>query len=397
MCLDARSFSRYTFEDMQNGNGNRRGAGKNSRPPKADSKRRSVQRSRRPRRQYPSPGLDFKSLNPLSESAPVALTRVRTTNKPKMITMANGDCRIIHREYVGEIVAGTGTPTPFTVASYPLNPGQVATFQWLSRVAVNYESYAFSALCFEYGTEAPSSLGGTLVLSVDYDASDPAPVSKQQAMAYRSSVRSAPWKECEHSSLPEDLKKSKTNFVRPGAQPPNTDIKTYDIGNLFVATQNATTSAATCGELWVSYDVTLMTPVYENGGGLVPVGGFIGSVGGAGCTPANPFGTNAAVDPTAYGLAVSLASRITFQWPGTYLAVFSVSGTTVTDIPIAGGPGVVASPDLNPTFLASGASGMSVYEIYCPTNNCYVDVTATAAAVTAAAVWIAAAPPNSLA
>jgi len=101
------------------------------------------------------------------------------------------------------------------------------------------------------------------VLAVDYDASDAAPLTKQQALAYRGSVRSPPWQNCCHTSLKEDLSKEKTYYVRPGAQPANTDIKTYDTGVLYAINQGVTTGGAVTGELYVEYDVLLMTPLYE--------------------------------------------------------------------------------------------------------------------------------------
>jgi hypothetical protein len=180
-----------------------------------------------------------------------------------METLRNGDCHIVHREYVAEVLAQASSPSTYQVSQFPINPGQSQLFQWLSNIAQNFESYRFRKLRFCYETEAPSSLGGSLILAIDYDASDAAPLSKQQMLAYRGSVRSAPWTECEHSSIGEDLNKQKSYYVRPGVQPAGTDIKMYDVGNLWVATQGVTTGGATCGELYVEYDVLLMTPVYE--------------------------------------------------------------------------------------------------------------------------------------
>lgn len=311
-----------------------------------------------------------------------------------MVTMRNGDCRISHREYIADIVAGTGSPSVFTVQSLPVNPGQVSTFQWLSRIAANFESYQFSKLKFDYATEAPSSLGGTLVLSLDYDASDPAPISKQQAMAYRSSVRSAPWAPCQHASIGEDLKKGKSNFVRPGAQPANTDIKTYDIGNLYVISQGVTTASAVLGELWVEYDVLLMTPVFENAAGVVPVGGNV--EGNNTLTAANPFGLTPTVDAQAYGLTMNDASRLTFKFPGYYLLTLYMTGTTITDMPVAPGPGVAVGA-INSVTLAAATSSVFWFAIIVNGNNGYVDITATAATVTASEAYVGIAPPNSLA
>jgi hypothetical protein len=101
------------------------------------------------------------------------------------------------------------------------------------------------------------------VLAVDYDASDIAPTTKQQMLAFRGSVRSAPWSPCQHVSLKEDLSKLKSNYVRAGLQPANTDVKLYDVGVLNVATQGISTNSATCGELYVEYDIDLLTPLYE--------------------------------------------------------------------------------------------------------------------------------------
>lgn len=199
---------------------------------------------------------------PMSK-APISQGRTIKTARPKIVSLRNGDSVITHREYVGEVQAASGTPTIFSAASYPINPGQAAVFPWLSKIAANFESYIFQRLKFAYETEAPSTLGGTLVLAVDYDALDAVPVTKQQALAYRGSVRSPPWNDCCHTSVGEDLHKLKSRYVRTGAIPANSDLKTYDVGNLFTITQGVTTASAVCGELYVEYTVHLMTPVYD--------------------------------------------------------------------------------------------------------------------------------------
>jgi len=199
-------------------------------------------------------------------SASVAKGQVRRSSPPKMITMRNGDCRIVHREYIQDIQAPIGPPpSAFFAYSLPINPGQEGSFPWLSNVAKNFESYKFKKLKFCYETEAATSTPGTVVLSVDYDSADPTPATKQQAMAYRGSVRSPPWTPSCHMSLTEDLSKQKQYFVRPGLPVPGTDIKTYDTGNLFVITQGVTPAPTDLGELYVEYDVELYTPIYEPG------------------------------------------------------------------------------------------------------------------------------------
>jgi hypothetical protein len=332
---------------------------------------------------------------PLSQAAPVAFTRVVKTNRPSIRTMRNGDCRIVHREYIADISAGAGAPSAFNLSSFPINPGQVLTYPWLSKIAANYESYMFNALRFCYETEAATSLGGTLVLSVDYDASDAAPLDKKSAMAYRGSVRSAPWKACCHSSILEDLRKSKTNFVRPGAQPANTDIKTLDVGNLFVVSQGVSTAAAVLGELWVEYDVLLMTPVYDGVGSSVIVGGSALNAGGTAQTAANPFGTDGdSTDIQSVGFSVDNASLLNFQYVGLYLVAFNCSGTVITADSLVGGAGRVVANVVR-TINAAATTITSLYTVTVTTPGTLA-YTMTATTVTSTFVLVGQAPLLSL-
>jgi hypothetical protein len=287
-------------------------------------------------------------------AAPVVMSKTRRTNKPAIFTKPNGDCRIRHREYIAEVTAGATNPSVFKVTQYAINPGQAATFPWLSRISANYESYVFEELRFKFETEAPTSLGGSLVLAVDYDASDPEPTSKQQAMTYRSSVRSAPWAPCEHRSLPEDLHKSKTNFVRINAQPNGTDIKTFDIGNLYVISQGVLTGGSVLGELYVEYVVNLLTPVYESVAGVTVAGGRVLNNGTT--TPANPFGDGVGhVLPSTVGIAMDNASNMLFSQPGQYVVTCSVAGTGITSL-----VATAVSPDINVLSVQFAISGTTL-------------------------------------
>jgi hypothetical protein len=147
----------------------------------------------------------------------------------------------------------------FSATQNSINPGLPGLFPWLSGVAQRFESYVFEALKFDYETESATSATGTALLALDYDASDAAPTTKTQAMAYRSSVRSPAWSNCQLTSLKEDLAKQKSYFVRRGAVPANADVKLYDVGNLNVCTIGQA-NANTIGELYVEYRVRLMTP-----------------------------------------------------------------------------------------------------------------------------------------
>jgi len=324
-------------------------------------------------------------------SAPIAKGLSVRTPRPKMTTLPNGDCLITHREYIQDVVAGTGTPSVFNNTTIPINPGQRGTFQWLSRVAVNYESYNFEKLNFVYETEAPTTLGGTLVLAVIYDATEPAAATKQQAMAYRSAIRSAPWLECKHVSMKEDLRKSKTSYVRPAAQPANTDLKTYDIGFLNLITQGVTTASSVLGELYVEYTVRLMTPVYEDASFLA-LGGTI--TGANTQTAANPLGIAPTLGANTNGVTVDALSNISFQFPGTYLLDVFYTGTVITADAITPAVGINA-PKRWTVVLVSGLNMGSSYQIKVNQPGT-IALAVTATTITAASVHIAIAPTSSI-
>jgi hypothetical protein len=94
---------------------------------------------------------------------------------------------------------------------------------------------------------------------MDYDPLDTAPATKQDVYSYHHSAQSSPWDE---SCLTVDssiLRNRGTLFSRAGAIPAGSDLKTYDLGNLWLCVSGFT-GAVVCGELFVEYDVILMVP-----------------------------------------------------------------------------------------------------------------------------------------
>jgi hypothetical protein len=257
--------------------------------------------------------------------------------KPQMRTSSNGNCNIRHREYLKDIVAEGSSPSIFTSQGFPINPGMAQTFPWLSQIAPRFEKYHFKKLRFCFETEAPTSLGGSLILTLDYDASDAAPTSKVQAMAYKNAVRAAPWEECCHDSAAEDLSQQKQYFVRSGVNPVSTDIKLYDVGNLFVCSQNVVTGGATLGELYVEYDVELMTPQLQ-----LPSIEDVDSaniIGQVGTTLLLPFGSAPVVTSSQLLPLVTIAPAtgiVTFNRGGEFLLEYRFTGTGLTDSTITG-------------------------------------------------------------
>lgn len=179
-------------------------------------------------------------------------------------------------EYIAEVAGSVA----FGTTTFSVNPGQVGTFPWLSKIAAQYEKYEFEVLEFYYRPEvsqfATNGTTGKIILSLDYDAADAPPGTKQQCLDTDPHVDGMPY---EAGGPGFDPKVHKTDmtlqvdckprvargplFVRPGGLPGGSDIKSYDLGLLAVSTiANQNTSAI--GELRVRYRVRFMVPVLEN-------------------------------------------------------------------------------------------------------------------------------------
>jgi len=195
-------------------------------------------------------------------------------------------------EYIAEV---TPSAYPaFSLQQFPVNPGQAGCFPWLSRIAANFEKYEFEFLDFVYKREvsefASNGQTGKVIMSFDSDATDSAPTTKQQMEDTDPHADCMP---CENMrlSVPQDIlrKFNDAHFVRPGAQPANTDLKTYDIGTLNVACQGTAANTAV-GELHVEYALRLRVPILEN---VFQSSGVVVNATGTGTATATPLGTQA--------------------------------------------------------------------------------------------------------
>jgi len=189
-------------------------------------------------------------------SVPSAIGNLVKTSTPDIRSAFNGDgrVRIRHREYIADVYGSVA----FAAVAYAINPGIATSFPWLSVIAANYESYKFNSLCFQFSTEKPTSVGGSLMMAIDFDANDGAPTTKSGIMAYHNAVRCPVWSQTDYVADKPDLNKLLQHYVR-STTVSGTDLKTYDVGNLFVCVSGCADTTA-LGELYVMYDVELITP-----------------------------------------------------------------------------------------------------------------------------------------
>jgi hypothetical protein len=283
-------------------------------------------------------------------------------------------------EYIADIAGSVG----FATTAYPINPGQASTFPWGSKISALYEKYDFQMLEFYYRREvseyATNGQAGKLMLSVDYDAADSSPTTKQQVLDTEPHVDGMPC--TEQIVLRVDcaqMRKQDSHYVRPGSQPANTDIKTYDAGNLFVSTYgNANTTVV--GELRVRYKCLLSVPVLESAsGGSGSAGSYfqitsalIGEAAAA-TTIYQPLYATATVPvilANGIGATVSSAGLITLL-AGTYLVESNAISYSSTSTPtaqtsglyqgVAAGVDPVLAPSYGSVAYEFGTAGASGY------------------------------------
>jgi len=235
-------------------------------------------------------------------------------------------------EYIAD-VAGT---TAFTTTQFAVNPGQAATFPWLAIEAKQWEKFEFEKLEFylkpevtQYTTNANS---GKVILSFDSDASDPPPLNKQEAEDVMPMADGMSYQTI-NLNIPKFILQSHHDsfYVRPGNLPGGADIKTYDLGNLFVSTIGQGGAVANMMELRVRYTCRLMIPILENTA-AAPQNNQVTFLvdSAASITSATPYqpllaGTSATSRPVTNGLNVVNTAGSIVPPPGNYMLFCSSS------------------------------------------------------------------------
>ncbi len=132
----------------------------------------------------------------------------------------------------------------------PMNPALSSSFPWLSGHAQLYERYKVHKLIYRYKNLKGTSSAGNILMSFDYDTLDAAPATAVALTQSTVWIDGAPWRIFE-MRVPTD---GRSFFTRSGSIVG--DLKTYDFGRLFVATEGCA-DTTDHGYLEVEYDIEL--------------------------------------------------------------------------------------------------------------------------------------------
>lgn len=217
-----------------------------------------------------------------SRSKPTSKSSKRALAPAKAKSSANQREIVIEKEeYIGDIISSSSANT-FKVQQWPINPGMGVTFPWLSQVAANFEMYQLESCCFEYRTFSCDALNtvntalGSVIAVVDYDSSDTAFTSRSQ-MENSDLARSAKPSESFLMHVETRARQSfsgnklyvRTTDLSAAADTNRAiDIKTYDVGQLYVATTGFQGTSVNAGSIYVKYRFRLFKPILDKPGSM---------------------------------------------------------------------------------------------------------------------------------
>lgn len=239
-----------------------------------------------------------------------------------------------HREFIMDITGSIN----FTLDKLPINPGLVQSFPWLSAIGSSFEEYRLRGLIYEFKSTssdavlsaATNSALGTVVMATQYNSLMPDFPDKKTMENYEFANSGKPScnllhpVECKQSINPvQEL------YVRTGT-PTVGDIRLYDLGNFYLATQGQQANGGVIGELWATFEVEFFKPklISALGYNLLTDHWQLGGV-----TNALPLGTTSVrKDGSQLGSIIALGTNLVFpvnMSDGEFLITYSVVGTSV--------------------------------------------------------------------
>jgi hypothetical protein len=177
-----------------------------------------------------------------------------------------GDLFFSHREFLSNVIVtgSAGTSSAFQLMSFPLNPGLMGSFPFLSQIAQNFVMYEFHGLIFEYKptsgeSGASNNSLGKVIMATSYDPDSPNFVNSVQMENYDYAQSTKPSCGQLHGVETANHQQfANMTYIRTGAS--SRDKIFTDIGTFQIATEGVplgTSTSVIIGELWVTYRVKL--------------------------------------------------------------------------------------------------------------------------------------------
>lgn len=251
-----------------------------------------------------------------------------------------------HTTFIGAFT--TGTDGKFTdMVSFPFNPAQQSCDPWGFPIAGRFESYSTKRGVAPFRVRVEprnaATVAGETFVSIQYNADAAAPTSSQQLLQHSRASRSNAWMKnaivCEYDAA----RQKNRYYCRPGAQPSGTDIREYDMCNVYVFYEGIST--ALTFDVFIDIDILLHDPWIPQDGELPNVGDYENGkqvFDGANMGPYTKVTGNGALTYVKNTTLSANPVSIVFTTPGYYAIAYNwvaVGGTYTLNPNMAHGAG----------------------------------------------------------
>ncbi|QMW68730.1 capsid protein [Crucivirus-250] len=181
---------------------------------------------------------------------------------------------ISHREYIGDVIT-SATAKTFAISDFDLNVNNPQTWEWLTQIACNYEEWVPEGILFyfkstsgEAFTSNDASLG-TVIMATNYNPYNKPFETKAEMESYEFCTNGPPTNDLIHMIECDPHEGSISTYyvssVNSSANVGLMDKRFNTLGTFYIATTGFQGTNVNIGELWVTYQVTLLKPkLYES-------------------------------------------------------------------------------------------------------------------------------------
>lgn len=200
------------------------------------------------------------------ENIPTGQPGMPSTTGPRRrqtrLTGGEGSLRVARDELLAEVRTGaTRDGTGSVSLTFPIVPiassAAAGTFPWLSGIAASYERIVWHSLSFSWRSAVGTTTDGLVCYGMNWESPNSKVVPTRADVTSLMPVKDHPiWKSTDDCPLvcPVSYLQSRKHYVMRSG-----DLDDACPGSLQLAVANGP-SGKTVGEVWVSYDVTLLGP-----------------------------------------------------------------------------------------------------------------------------------------
>jgi len=164
-----------------------------------------------------------------------------------------------------DMVTDIAATSTFGVTSFRVNPGNSLLFPRLSAPSKIFEKYDVRSLTFKVRPTSAATRSGAVVLLFETDTYDSIPTTKEEMLNHQNSCRGLPWDAFDLRVSARDLHPRPQMFIRPEeVAPSDYDARLDDLGELHIGAYVDSETPIVIGELWVEYDIELISPAVHS-------------------------------------------------------------------------------------------------------------------------------------